>query len=193
MGGGKGGGSPEIPREIEETSETLRDIGLEQFQTGLPITQLGAENLLQLLQTGSSPGLLPAISTATEAERSAQNIGLKQLEEQATLQGLTGTALQETLARGNLAAEQAAASVPGRFTLPILQNVGGNALNLTGQGLQGIGQAGNLAGVSAGPASAGFNAGGALVGAGSGALAGASSFGLPGAIGGGVLGLLGGK
>lgn len=173
MGGGKGGSAGEIPPEIQQASEVLQGIGEEQYQLGLPLIQQGANQALELLRTGNVAALEPAIKTATEQGRSTQSMALRDLMEQATRRGLTGTALQERMARGRVDAESAVADIPSQFTMPFLQQVAGPAFNLTGQGIQGIGQAGQLAGMAAGPA--GPQSGGlvgGLGGAASGALGG---------------------
>lgn len=150
MGGGKGGGA-EIPKEIEGTAKILRDIGVEQFDLGLPLTQAGGKYGEELLKTGQVGAMMPAVQTAVEASRSSQSQGMQNTMEQATLQGLTGTALQERLAQSRMGAESTVAGVAPSFFAPFLQQVGGPAFNLPGQGLGAIGHAGQIGGVSAGP------------------------------------------
>ena len=189
MGGGKGGGGGEIPAEIQQTAQILRDIGQEQFDLGLPLAQIGGNQAMQMLQSGNVDALMPGIRVAVEQERSNQSAGLRNLEEQIARSGLTGTAAQEMLARGRVGAESQVANVPSQFTLPFLNQVAGPAFNLTEQGLGSIGQAGQIGGMAAGPARAGGGAAGALGGAASGAMAGSMI--MPG-IGTGVGAVLGG-
>lgn len=199
-GGGKGGGGGEIPEEIKQTAQKLRDIGVEQFDMGIPLLQTGGENALSMLRTGNVAALEPAIRTAVEQTRSMQSQGLTQLNEQIARQGLTGTAAQEALARGRLGAENAVAQIPSQFTLPFLQQMAGPAFALPEQGMQGIAQAGQIGGVAAGPSAPGRSMGAALSGAGMGALQGAAMGSVvpglgtaAGAVIGGGLGLMGSK
>ena len=150
MGGGKGGGG-EIPKEIQDTAKILRDIGAQQFDLGLPLTQQGGKYAEELLKTGQVGAMMPAVQTAVESARSSQSQGMQDVLKDATLQGLTGTALQERLAQSRMGAESAVAGVAPSFFAPFLQQVGGPAFNLPGQGLSAIGQAGQIGGVSAGP------------------------------------------
>lgn len=173
MGGGKSSGG-EIPPEIEGTAKILRDIGVEQFDLGLPLQKLGSQQGMDMLKTGQVGALMPAIRTGTEDMRATQSAQLQRGMENVTLQGLTGTALQEALAGQRMGAEQQVAAVPSQFSLPFLQSIGGPAMNLTEQGLGAIGQAGQIGGVSAGPARQSGGAAGALGGAASGAMMGAA-------------------
>lgn len=151
MGGGKGGGAGEIPKEIEGAAKTLRDIGVEQFDLGFPLIQTGAGQAQELLTTGNVKALEPAIRQTVEGARSNESMGMQQLMESLTQQGVTGTALQQALASGRMGAEQRVANVAPQFTAPFLQGVIGPGLNLPEQGLGAIGQAGQIAGMAAGP------------------------------------------
>ena len=174
MGGGKGGGGGEIPKEIQDTAKILRDMGVQQFDLGLPLIQQGAQQGQELLSTGKVGAMMPAVQSAVEGARSSQSQGMQNVFEQATQQGLTGTALQEALSKSRIGAESAVANVAPSFFAPFLQQIGGPAMGLTEQGLSGIGQAGQLGGVSAGPARQSGGAAGALGGAASGAMSGAA-------------------
>lgn len=179
MGGGKGGGGGEIPKEIQATAQTLRDIGVKQFDLGMPLIETGAGQAQELLKTGNVGALGPAIRSAVEGTRSAQSAGLRNTMESATQQGLTGTALQEALAGARIGAESTVAGVPAQFLTPFLSQMAGPAFGLPEQGLGAIGQAGQIGGISAGPGRSGGGAGSVL-----GSAAGAAATGL--AVGGPV-------
>jgi hypothetical protein len=173
MGGGKGGGG-EIPKEVQDTAKILRDIGVQNFDLGIPLTQQGGKFAEELLKTGNVGAMQPAIGQAVEGARSSQSQGMQDILKDATLQGLTGTALQDKLAQSRIGAESAVAGVAPSFFTPFLQQVGGPAFDLPEQGLNAIGQAGQIGGVAAGPARKSGGAGGALGGAASGAMMGAA-------------------
>ena len=173
MGGGKGGGAGKIPKEIEDTAQILRDIGVEQFDLGFPLIETGAGQAQELLTTGNVKALEPAIRQTVEGARSNESMGMQQLMEQLTQQGVTGTALQQALASGRMGAEQRVANVAPQFTAPFLSKMGGAAFGLPEAGLQGIGQAGQIAGMAAGPARGG--GGGKSVGQVLGSVAGAAA------------------
>lgn len=198
MGGGKTGGG-EIPPEIQQAASQLRTIGEQQFALGIPQIRTGGEQAMELLQTGQLGALQPAIKQTVEQARSGATEQQRARREQLTRQGITGTALQEALAQGTASAESQIGAIPSQFTMPFLQQLAGPVASLPETGLQGIAQAGQLGGVSAGPVRQSGGAAGALGGAASGAATGAMLGSVVpgigtavGAVGGGLLGGLGG-
>lgn len=194
MGGGKGGGGTQIAPEVEEASRQLQNIGQQQFELGIPLTELGAEQAAELL-AGGQGSLRPTILQALETGRSQGSQAITNAREQATLQGLTGTALQEQLAQNRVGVESEVAGIPASFQLPILQAAAQQAFQLPQQGIANIssGLSGGATAAFANPASGG--AIGALSGAAGGALTGAQIGSMvpgvgnaAGAIGGALLG-----
>lgn len=175
MGGGKGGGGggATVPPEIEEAAQNLLNIGEEQLGIGLPPLRAGGQVATDVLTTGSSESLRPAILSAVEATRSRGSQEIQQLEESLTRRGVTGTQFQEATAPARVALADEVAGIPSSFTLPIFQQATGGALEQTGAGLQSL-QAGLSAGASgAVPGRQKGGVAGGLAGAASGAASGA--------------------
>ena len=177
-----------MPQEIQDAAQGLINIGEEQLGIGLPLLQEGGTIASDVLRTGTSPTLRPAIRASLEATRRRGSDEIQALEESLARRGVTGTQFQEAIAPAREGVARQVAAVPSSFTLPIFQAATGQALGQTEAGLQSL-----QAGASAGAAGAvpGRQAGGitgALGGGASGAATGAEIGGIPGAVVGGVLG-----
>lgn len=171
--GGKGGGSAGVPSEIQNAAQNIIDIGEEQLGIGLPLIQAGGQQAEDILTTGSTDALRPAILSSLEATRRRGTEEIQGIEESLTRKGVTGTQFQEALApaRANRAAESA--GVPSSFTLPIFGQATGQALGQTENALASLqaGATGGAAGAVPGRQSGGVagGLGGAVSGAASGA------------------------
>ena len=188
MGGGKGGGGASVPREVEEAARVLQDIGRQQFELGLPFIEQGIDDARTILGGDIPASLQPAIRQALEEGRVAASDEFRAAEANAARSGITGTALQDSLAGTRAAGESAVAAIPDAFLNPVLQEATGQ---LFGQTQQGIASLGAAASAGANAAIPGFQSGGLLGGLGgaaSGALTGAQFAGPFGAIGGALLG-----
>lgn len=186
--GGKGGSGASIPQEIQDAAQGLLDIGEEQLAIGLPLIEKGGATAEEVLRTGSTPALSPAIRSSLESTRRRGTEEIEQLQESLTRRGISGTQFQEAVApaREKLANETAA--IPSSFTLPILEQATGGAFGQTENAISSLqaGATGGAAGAVPGRQSGGVT--GALGGGLSGAAAGAQIGGPYGAIAGGVLG-----
>lgn len=191
--GGKGGGV-DIPDEVERAAQQLLDIGIEQFELGVPLLELGAEQGQDVL-AGGVGGFLPAIQNQLQEARVAQSQGLVQAREDLTRAGITGTELQNQLAQARFAAESEVGQVPAAFTLPLLEAATSEAFRLPAEGIQGIASSATGAASAALPGQQPGGIAGGLGGAASGALTGAqvgSIFPGPGTLIGAGIGALGG-
>lgn len=193
--GGKSGDSAKIPQQLQDSAQGLIDIGEEQLQIGLPLLQQGGQTSQDVLNTGTSANLRPAILSSVEATRRRGTEEIKNLEQSLTRKGITGTQFQEALAPAQVKRASEVAAVPGDIAAPIFQAATGQALGQTEAGLQSLQSAGTAGagGAVPGRQSGGLSGaiGGGLSGAASGAQVG-SAFGpygtAIGAIGGGLLG-----
>ena len=188
-----------IPAEIEEAAGIFQDIGRQQLDIGNPFLATGTADASTILAGGIPESLRPAVLTNLEAGRAAASEALTTNREQATLAGLTGSALEENLAGSRLAAEQQVGAIPSQFTLPVLQGGASQIFGLPEAGLQSLIGAATAGASGAIPGRQAGGAAGGLAGAAGGALAGAQlgsifpGYGTAiGAIAGGLLGGLGG-
>jgi hypothetical protein len=188
MGGGKKGGKPTIPKEIEQSikdylgmSDILTDIGLPLFQQGGSISQ-------DVLNTGTAGALRPAIVSELEATKRQGSEAITGLEAQLTSRGVTGSQFQKALVKPREELAAATAGVPGKIAAPIFEQATGAAFDALPAGLEGLAGVGTIGGASTTPGRKAGGWQGALGGGASGAATGYTVGGPYGAIAGGVLG-----
>lgn len=188
--GGKGGGGASVPKEIEDAAREIIGIGEEQLAIGLPLIQAGGNVAEEVLRTGTSPALRPAILSSLEATRRRGSEEIQGLEEALTRRGVTGTQFQEAVAPARAALATQTAQIPSSFGIPIFEQATSGALGQTGNALASLqaGATGGAAGAVPGRQSGGITGalGGGLSGAATGALI--PGLGPAGAIVGGLLG-----
>jgi hypothetical protein len=185
--GGKGGGAT-VPKELQNAAQSIIDIGEEQLGIGLPLLEAGGGIAEDVLKSGSSPTLRPAILSSLEATKRRGSEEIQSLEEGLTRRGVTGTQFQEAVAPERVKLANEVAQIPSSFTLPIFQQATQQALGQTELGLQSL-QSGATAGASGSvPGRQSGGVGGALSGGVSGAATGFQIGGPWGALAGGVLG-----
>jgi hypothetical protein len=145
MGGGKGGGgSVSFPPELIDIAKQLASQSEQLFRVALPGIQQGGQVIQDVLRTGGSQALTPAISKAVEQTRAATSAAQRALDENLTRAGITGTERARLLGEQALQGEVAAAQIGPNFALPLIQQAAGLSLGQSPTALSGLGGSGSL-------------------------------------------------
>ena len=145
MGGGKGdGGSVTIPNELIDIAERLTGLSEQAFAISKPGLIGGANVLQDVLKTGGSQAITPAIAGAVEQSRRANSQALRNTGEQLDLAGITGTQREDILGNMALQGEFQTSQVGPEAVLPLILQTAGTSTGLGATGLSGVGGAGQL-------------------------------------------------
>lgn len=82
MGGGKGGGGPEIPGFVKESHKMIGERSQKLHDVTSPVMTEGVKQLQSLLTTGGPGAQVPIIANMEEGQRRAFSAANKQIEEQ---------------------------------------------------------------------------------------------------------------
>lgn len=135
---GAGGGAKGTPSATQAQEEFSRLL----FGAAAPSINIAGGQLLELLSTGGVGAMIPSITQAVQAQRSAGSRARRQTEETLARQGITGTEAGRILSEQSLQAETQAAAIPSRFALPLQQQALQSILGLPQTAVGGLGQAG---------------------------------------------------
>lgn len=145
MGGGKGGGAKvSIPPQLLDIAERLTQLSEKTFAISEPGLTGGANVLQDVLKTGGSQALTPSIQQAVEQTRSAASNATRQLGEDLTRQGVTGTEAARLLGESRQAGDIAAAQTGPGIALPLVKGAAAQSLGQVSPGLSALGGAGSL-------------------------------------------------
>lgn len=139
MGGGKGGSSS------SGAADTLANLSKQLFNEGKPVRKGIDSQIMDILGGGTAASTLPMAQTAISNSKQAESQALQQIGNGALLSKIAGTPFAENIAsQARMTGNQATAGIPSQIAQFFLSGFAPEAWGSAGQGLSGLGTAGQL-------------------------------------------------